>query len=116
MRTDTALDLVTPEPAKVVQGFVSMRAAGRPESAEHQFATEARDGGAVERLRAWAEALHERHGDFRFEDGEPQHDGDVAEVRARLRTARDGTVERRFRLVREADSRLWRIADFEERA
>lgn len=116
VRTDKALDLVTPEPSKVVQGFVGALAAGRPEIAEHQLASETRADDATERLRAWAEALRARHGDFRFEDGEPQQDGDLAEVLARLRTARDGTLERRFRLARDPESRLWKITAYEERA
>jgi len=113
VRHDAALDMLTPEPARVVQSFIGALAARRPESAEQYLAPAAREPGSVERLAAVADGLRARHGGFRFESGETDRQGDAAEVRATLATSRDGRVEQRFRLVRDADTRLWKIVDFD---
>jgi hypothetical protein len=106
VRTDTALDLITPEPVRVVQAFVAALAARRPESAATHLA-HAEDND----LRDLASALRSRHGDYRFENGDARRQGEEANVRARLRTERDGTIERSFRLAREPRSRLWKITE-----
>jgi hypothetical protein len=113
LRGDGAADVLTPTPEKVVQGFVGHLAARRPESAETLLAEPARDARAVERMRAWAATLHARHGDFRFAEAETTRAGDAADVRASLRTARDGAVERHFQLRRDPRTRLWKITRFD---
>jgi hypothetical protein len=104
-------DLLTPDPAKVVQGFVGAIAAARPDVARRQLADETRARLSAQELAARAAEFRARHGHYRFEDAGVRRRGDVAEVQARLRTERAGTVERRFRLVRESDTRLWKITE-----
>ena len=105
---DTAADLLTPEPTRVVQSFVSALAARRAVSAEQYLAKGARDAAALARLRA--AAAGER---LRVEGADMLRHGDVADVRAQLSTGSQPAVERRFRLMRDAESRLWKITHFE---
>jgi len=109
VHVETIADLLTPEPQRVVQSFVSALGAGRAESAAQHLATDARDATALARLRAAATAAER----LRFEDADAQREGDHAEVRAQLSTPRRPVVERRFRLVRQPDSRLWKITHFD---
>ena len=112
LRHEGMRDLLVPGPAKVVQGFVGVMAARRPEVARNQLSREARTQLSAETLRTRAAEFRERHGDYRYEGADVQRTGDVASVRTRLRTTRDGTVVRTFRLVRDADTDLWKIAEF----
>ena len=112
LRHEGVRDLLVPGPAKVVQGFVGVLAARRPEVARNQLSREARVLLSVEALRARAAEFRERHGDYRYDGGDVQRNGDMADVRTRLRTKRDGTIVRTFRLVRDSDTNLWKIAEF----
>ena len=114
LHSDRAADVLTPDPQRVVQNFVVTVAARRPEAATQYLAAE--DAGTVRELRELGDALLAHHGDFRFADSEVERTGDTAEVRAHLRTARDKTLQRRFRLIRDPRTRLWKIAEFDLRA
>lgn len=103
VRADRAVDLITPEPQRVVQSFVGALAAHRPESARGELAEDVRDAVEVRRLDAM---LRARHGDYRFAGAETSREGEAATVRATLDTARDGPVEQRFRLARDRRTRL----------
>jgi hypothetical protein len=105
---ETASDLLTPEPERVVQSFVSALAARRAVSAEQHLAPGVRHEETREKLRAAAAA--ER---LRFEDANVLRHGDVADVHAQLSTPGQPRIERRFRLMRDAESRLWKITEFQ---
>ena len=105
---DTVADLLTPEPTRVVQSFVSALGAGRADSAEQHLAASARDPETRARLRAAAAGDR-----IRIEDADALRHGDAADVRAQISIGREPAVERRFRLVRDAGSRLWKITQFE---
>ena len=111
LRHDPVRDLLTPAPAKVVQGFVGATAAARSGVARNQLASETRAQVSDEALAARAEAFRARHGHYRYEGGDVRRNGEVAEVQARLRTERDGTVARTFRLARDPRTHLWKITD-----
>ena len=111
VRTDATVDLVTPRPVRVVQSFVGALAAGRPAVAAELLADA--DGAGEAQLRTLSAELRARHGAYRFAEGAQRRSHDVATVRARVRTERAGTIERPFRLVRDPDTRLWRIVDFD---
>ena len=105
---DRGLDVLTPEPARVVQSFVGALAARRPASAAQQLAESARTAATIARLRELA-ASDERG---RFVDASTDRSGETAIVRARLRTAH-GIEVRDLALARDPDSRLWKITRFD---
>jgi hypothetical protein len=105
---DTAADVLTPEPARVVQSFVSALAAGRAVSAEQYLAPSAREPETLARLYAAAAGAR-----IRIQDADTLRHGDAADVRAQISIGREPAMERRFRLVRDAGSRLWKITQFE---
>jgi len=106
LRSETAREVLVPQPARVVQSVVGALAARRVETA-HAHADEA--SVSEDDLAAWAAALRAEHGEFRFEDAEERRTGDVTDVRARLRTERTTTLERTFRLTREPSTALWKV-------
>jgi hypothetical protein len=108
---DRALSVLTPSPGRVVQTFVGALAAHRSGPAEAQLAEPVREPALIQRLDR---ELRERHGDYRFAGAESTGDGERAEVRAELRTRRDGIIQRRFRLERDPRTRLWRVVDVEQ--
>jgi hypothetical protein len=104
--------VLTPEPARVVQTFIGSLAAERPHVAREHLAEDVRPRIAARDLRAWADDVRARHGEFRYEDATENREGDTSEVSARLHTRRDGDVAHAFRLTRDARSHLWKIAAF----
>jgi hypothetical protein len=103
---DTALDVLTPEPARVVQSFIGALAARRPVSAEQYLAESVRTPAAITRLHELA-SEHRR-----FEDASTERAGETARVRARLRAA-SSPDSREFDLARDPQSRLWKITRFD---
>ena len=112
LRHEGVRELLVPAPAKVVQGFVGAVAARRPEIARTQLSREPRAKLSAEALRARAAEFRDQHGDYRYESGDVHRSGDVADVQAHLRTKRDGTIIRTFRLVRDPETSLWKITEF----
>ena len=111
LRNDAAADVLTPKPERVVQNFIGMLTARREQPAAQYV--EGNGTHVAETLKPVATTFRARHGFARVMSAETRREGDRAEVRARIRTTRDGTIERRFWLARDSRTRLWKIAGFE---
>ena len=109
VRQGVALDLVVPSPEKVVRGFVTTLAAGRPERAREALSEPAKAELSVDRLRWLDDRLHERFGVYHVVPLETVLRRDSATTGARLQPGRGDPVHVTFPLVRETPSRLWRI-------
>lgn len=112
VRMNAALDLLTPDPENVVQGFVSTLSAGRYDIARDELDEELQAKMQKQNLEQLNHSLKERFGAYDFElGGEEQVRGDQAVYLARIKTQRSGTQEFRFELKRDEQSRLWEISN-----
>ena len=110
LSTSLGATLLTPSPERTAQVFVTSVAAHRPEQARDRLTPAAREQWSAARLRDLDRAWRERDGDYRMADGEASGGDERVELRAHFKTARQGAVERRFVLEREADTALWKVA------
>jgi hypothetical protein len=104
-----ALDVLVPPPAKVVRGFVTALAAGRPDRARDALSEPARNEISVDRLRWIDERLRNRFGVYHVVPLETVVREESATTGARLQPGRGDPVHVTFSLVRERPARLWKI-------
>ena len=104
-----ALDVVVPTPERVVRGFVTTLAAGRPEQAREALSEPAKAETPVDHLRRIDQGLHDRFGTYLVMPLETVVRQDAATTGARLQPGRGRPVHVTFPLVRETSSRLWKI-------
>ena len=110
LSTSRGAEVLVPTPERTAQVFMTSVAAHRPEQARERLTAEARREWPSTRLRELDRTWRERDGHYRMAESDESRRGDRAEVRARITTARRGTVQRLFVLERDADTAVWKIA------